>query len=330
LILDSKSNALDTYDQAILNQEIKSYLKIIQVNLIYVAKLEDVAISLNKGANELKYLEEKFESDVAVASVIGSVQINEIIKEIDIVINKYLPYADEIVLNTNGVQIDLKEIWKDILLRKEHEEKESAERSKQEKIAQEKEKLVIIASQEQEKKRKIIEEQEKNEKEKYFNSPAGRLEKFLDDENFARDWYDRIDRKYMHYTKSKILLKNDEKGVHEIYIPRIIKLDKYVIIELVWEYRSIWAMFMNPKEIKLIDKKLVFHYPENVFDDKGNKYHNRETENIAEEQIKIFCVFKNLLLEEIQNATFVYGEKDQYFLEFTVVDNWQANKTLER
>ncbi|MCK4539923.1 hypothetical protein KAU09_02085 [Candidatus Parcubacteria bacterium] len=311
------------YAQAIANQEVKSHLKIIQVNLIYITKLEEVAVSLNKGASELRYLEEKFDSDVLVASVIGEAQISELIKQIDYVINKYLPYADELVLNTENINpVGLENIWNDTLFKMKLKEKEAAQKAKQQKIAKERKKARLRDIQEKERQLQIAEDLTKKQQQKYLRNPAGRLEKSLDNGRFSCDWYNRLDKKYTHYVKGKQVLKNKKYTIH---ISRIIKLKRYIIIELLWKYKKDgYAAFIKLGKVKLMDKNLFHHYPNNVFNSNGSRIDNDHVADIGGRSARVrsyektYHIYGGLDFEKIRKGNLLYGDNDTFLVEFTV------------
>ena len=311
------------YAQAIANQEVKSHLKIIQVNLIYITKLEEVAVSLNKGASELRYLEEKFDSDVLVASVIGEAQISELIKQIDLVINKYLPYADELILNAENIKpVKLEKIWNDTLFKMQLREKEAKQKAKQQKIVKEKEEARLKAIQREEEQRQIAEDLAKKQQQKYLRDPAGRLEKSLDNGRFSCDWYNRLNKKYTHYVKGKQVLKNKKYTIH---ISKIIKLKRHIIIELLWKYKKDgYAAFIKLGRVKLMDKNLFHHYPNNVFNSNGSRIDNDHVADIGGRSVrdrsyeKTYHIYGGLDFEKIRKGNLLYGDNDTFLVEFTV------------
>ena len=150
---------LSSYEQGLQNQEIKTSLKIIQVRLAHVSQFERVSLLMSQGRFELKYLEDRFYSDLRAIEVIGLEQINALIKEIKTVIDKYEPYLDELDSNEVDDIVPLETIWNDIKNEKRlaEEKLEQEERAKAEAIKKERDeaRLEIEAKKKEKEKKKL-------------------------------------------------------------------------------------------------------------------------------------------------------------------------------
>lgn len=146
-IIDKQNGGTDlsSYEKAIADNGINTALKMINTNQHYVAQLEKVALEMRKGSSELQYLQDKFESDVVVAEAIGDNQIEALVNEINVVIQKYQPLADELVINYEGegsVDVDsdlFKSVQDKIEQIKQEKEWQRQEKERQKQIAIKKE-----------------------------------------------------------------------------------------------------------------------------------------------------------------------------------------------
>lgn len=116
VLQSSKIKNLSTYARAENDQQIGLNLKLIQINLAYVAKLEQTEHVIATGNNEIFFLKRKFQTDYKVATVLNRAEIKTLLGEVNLAIEKYMPYAGELVLNIDNIELkSTKQIWQDIV-----------------------------------------------------------------------------------------------------------------------------------------------------------------------------------------------------------------------
>ncbi|MCD4761777.1 hypothetical protein K8R32_02340, partial [bacterium] len=140
------------------NQEIRLTLQLIQINLAYIAELKQAEHTITTGNNEILFLKRKFKTDYEVATVINSKEIKILFNEINLTIEKYMPYAEDLVLNINNTKLESTEkIWQDIINEEKQKKEEDKQRAEAWREKIEKEKAERLRK-EEEQERKIEEE----------------------------------------------------------------------------------------------------------------------------------------------------------------------------
>ncbi|MCK5211965.1 hypothetical protein KAJ89_04650 [Candidatus Parcubacteria bacterium] len=123
--VSSKVNVLDTYAEAEKNQQVRLNLELIQINLAYIAKLKQTEHVIATGNNEILFLKRKFKTDYEVATVLNRVEIRILLKEINFAIEKYMPFAGELVINTDDIEMEsTQKIWQNIIEEEKQKQKE--------------------------------------------------------------------------------------------------------------------------------------------------------------------------------------------------------------
>lgn len=108
-----KSGGITSYAEAVRNKRINSDLMLIQRQLAYVDKLNELEFQLNLGTEELLYLEREAQTDLVMAKVLD--KEDELVKKIADAIKNYEPYTEKFVIEKGQLNLRPPEqIWRDI------------------------------------------------------------------------------------------------------------------------------------------------------------------------------------------------------------------------
>jgi len=113
LEIDKKN--INSYEQAVNNDKIRLGLLMIQRNQAYIDKLADPLEYLNRGSEELLYIEHQTRNDIQMYRIINSIKPDEIQKRItDVISNNYSKF-DKLAVDMKDVKkLPLENIWKDV------------------------------------------------------------------------------------------------------------------------------------------------------------------------------------------------------------------------
>lgn len=110
-----ENRQINSFNEAIGDRDIAYDLSIIQREQAYIGKLTEIETSLNAGISELFYLKRMTQDDYILAEVLNEKEVEGLVKEIDRVIEVYLPQSNELVIEVDDKYIEsLEEIWKKI------------------------------------------------------------------------------------------------------------------------------------------------------------------------------------------------------------------------
>lgn len=112
---EMKARNIKTFEQAKTSSRISYDLALIQRKQAYITKLDEIGTRLEAGAYELEYLERQAADDLSMATVLSSEETSKIINDINVVINKYMPDSNKLVVNIDESSLpSLEQIWQDI------------------------------------------------------------------------------------------------------------------------------------------------------------------------------------------------------------------------
>lgn len=333
----NRVKSLNTYEKAENDQQIRLTLQLIQINLAYIAKLKQTKHVIATGNNEILFLKRKFKTDYEVATVLNRTEIKILLDEINLAIEKYMPYAGELVLNTDDIELEsTKHIWQDIikgekrkqaeLKRKEKERREKIEKEKAKRLRREEEKRAQMQREEEEQKRKKEEERaeiarqkridkEKRKKEEaYRRTPEGRLLGLIKTGRFSLDWYKKV-TKNVHYVILSNLKKYRWSNIaekREIY--KIIFLHPYTIIEIEFQH-SCGHCVSSPfvKFDRIMDKDNVIYKPLACYNSRGRKSNKA---GHGSGVYSLYFVYPYIDPHKLSKGTYIMGENDFFISNF--------------
>ncbi len=116
-ILREKRNiGINSFSESIKNKKIEFGMMAIQRRLAYIEKIDQPYKWLNHGIEELLYLKHKIEIDARISHVISGIDMDRMIKEIDIVIQRYRTGIEKLRIDMKNVDfMSLENIWKRII-----------------------------------------------------------------------------------------------------------------------------------------------------------------------------------------------------------------------
>jgi len=115
ILLEKYHRKIFTYEQAAQNSQIAYDLSLIQRKEAYIQKLKEINLRLQKGTNELLYLEREAQDDLEMVKVLNSNEAEALVTEINKVIQKYLPDAEKLVINIDEKTLPSpQQIWEQI------------------------------------------------------------------------------------------------------------------------------------------------------------------------------------------------------------------------
>ena len=116
ILREKRNSGMNSFNDAIKNKKIEFGMMAIQRRLAYIEKIDQPYKWLNHGIEELLYLKRKIEIDARISRVISGIDMDKMIKEIDIVIQSYLTGIEKLKIDMKNVElISLEMIWKRII-----------------------------------------------------------------------------------------------------------------------------------------------------------------------------------------------------------------------
>lgn len=114
---ERRKNSVNSYQQAINNKRIGSNLSLIQRQLAYIDKIDELGYQLNMGTEELLYLEREARADLKITAVLDNK--DELTQKIDQAIKSYEPYAGKFAFDKSQLRItSTEQIWNEIISKK--------------------------------------------------------------------------------------------------------------------------------------------------------------------------------------------------------------------
>lgn len=199
--LARQSDNVQSFEGTLSNYRIKNNLVLIQHRLAYMVKLEQIESGLMRGTEEVFFLKRKFEGDLDVIKVLDEKELANLVVQIDLVLEKYLPYADKLVIDMEGIDVkSSKQIWEDILNEeKAKREAEEKVRRQQELVAEKiKKEQELAAEKQRQMEAREAEQQHQIEQEwpvKDQNSSGNKLYALLKNNQFSYDLWDHAKKK---------------------------------------------------------------------------------------------------------------------------------------
>lgn len=112
---ESRSHRINTYQEASANDKIAYNLSLIQEKQAYSDQLDQLAFQFDQALSEAKFLREKAADDLRMVKTIKGNDVRNLIRDIDFVVDKYIPESDELVIQIDRSSLKAPEqIWLEI------------------------------------------------------------------------------------------------------------------------------------------------------------------------------------------------------------------------
>ena len=113
-----QTHQINTLRDAIKNKKIEFGMMTIQRRLSYIESIKQPYEWLNQGIEELQYLKNRIEIDAQISQVISGIDMDKMVREIDVVLQEYRTGIKSLEIKTNDDEhISLESIWKRIINR---------------------------------------------------------------------------------------------------------------------------------------------------------------------------------------------------------------------
>jgi hypothetical protein len=113
-----QTHQINTLRDAIKNKKIEFGMMTIQRRLSYIESIKQPHEWLNQGIEELQYLKNKIEIDAQISRVISGIDMDKMVREIDVVLQEYRIGIKSLEIKINDDEhISLESIWKRIINR---------------------------------------------------------------------------------------------------------------------------------------------------------------------------------------------------------------------
>jgi hypothetical protein len=107
---------INSYQKAILTPRIDYNLKLIQLLLGYVARLEDKILYLQNGNETLRYYFQQAQDDLLMIKTLNDLEVDKLIAQINSALDEYTPETSKPLFDADSVTLkDTEKIWIDIV-----------------------------------------------------------------------------------------------------------------------------------------------------------------------------------------------------------------------
>ncbi|CAB1063815.1 hypothetical protein D1BOALGB6SA_8599 [Olavius sp. associated proteobacterium Delta 1] len=107
---------IETYQNAIMNLRIDYNLKLIQLLLGYIARLNEKIVYFETGHDMLNYYFQQAQDDLLMIKTLDNLEIDKLIAQINKVLDEYIPQTSKPMFDVNDVPLkDTEQIWHEII-----------------------------------------------------------------------------------------------------------------------------------------------------------------------------------------------------------------------
>jgi triphosphoribosyl-dephospho-CoA synthetase len=105
-----------TYQKALLNPRIDYNLKLIQLLIGYVARLNDKIVYFKNGHATLYFFFQQAQDDLLMIKTLNDLEIDKLIAQINEVLDEYSPEINKPMFDVNDIPLkDTRQIWQEII-----------------------------------------------------------------------------------------------------------------------------------------------------------------------------------------------------------------------
>jgi len=106
---------IETYQNAVLNSRIDYNLKLIQLLLGYITRLNNKIAYFKTGHDMLDFFFQQAQDDLLMIKTLNDLEIDKLIAQIDDVLDEYIPQTGKPLFDVNDVPLkDTERIWQEI------------------------------------------------------------------------------------------------------------------------------------------------------------------------------------------------------------------------
>jgi hypothetical protein len=106
---------IETYQKAILNPRIDYNLRLIQLLLGYISRLDDKIVYFKTGNDTLNFFYQQAQDDLLMIKTLNDLEIDKLIAKINEVLDEYIPETSKPMFDVNDVPlVDTEKIWNEI------------------------------------------------------------------------------------------------------------------------------------------------------------------------------------------------------------------------
>lgn len=107
---------IDSFQKATLSPRIDYNLKLIQLLLGYVARLEDKILYIQNGHETLRYYFQQAQDDLLMIKTLNDLEVDKLIAQINSALDKYTPETNRPLFDADSLVLkDTEQIWDDII-----------------------------------------------------------------------------------------------------------------------------------------------------------------------------------------------------------------------
>jgi hypothetical protein len=111
-----KQFKVETYQSAITNARIDYNLKLIQLLLGYIDRLNNKIVYFKTGNDMLNFYFLQAQDDLLMIKTLNDLEIDKLIAQINEVLDEYIPQTNKPMFDVNDVPLkDTRQIWKEIV-----------------------------------------------------------------------------------------------------------------------------------------------------------------------------------------------------------------------
>jgi len=110
---------IKTYQKALLNARIDYNLKLIQLLIGYMTRLDDKIAYFNTGSETLNYYYQQAQDDLLMIKTLNDLEIDKLIAKINEILDEYIPQTSKPLFDVSDVPLkETKQIWQEIVAEK--------------------------------------------------------------------------------------------------------------------------------------------------------------------------------------------------------------------
>lgn len=107
---------IDSFQKATLSPRIDYNLKLIQLLLGYVARLEDKILYIQNGHETLRYYFQQAQDDLLMIKTLNDLEVDKLIAQINSALDEFTPETSRPLFDADSVILkDAEQIWQDII-----------------------------------------------------------------------------------------------------------------------------------------------------------------------------------------------------------------------
>ena len=106
----------ESYQKAVLNPRINYNLKLIQLLLGYITRLDEKIVYFQNGQDTLTFFFQRAQDDLLMIKTLNDLEIDKLIAQINEVLDEYIPETNKPMFDVNEVPLkNTEKIWQEII-----------------------------------------------------------------------------------------------------------------------------------------------------------------------------------------------------------------------